>query len=250
MLLGEMHGWEEENQHSSVCDESGEVRGGVYARAKSEHGRTEREREEEENEEEKDDDDHGGKEGRDGRERTGEKEENEEEEEEEEERRRRREVTARDVRDVKGWKTTRRKTDREKEKEIKEREREIAFDFSPQSSMPLKKNASDDAVVFVARFTPLFIASSGQNVSIFFIKIHRFPRALSRHQKRRRRRRRRWANLLSSRPLSARWRSARVPARSISRKATSTPRCLKAGRCARAALDYSITCRIFSNLID
>ena len=104
--------------------------------------------------------------------------------------------------------------------------------------MPLKKNASDDAVVFVARFTPLFIASSGQNVSIFFIKIHRFPRALSRHQKRRRRRRRRWANLLSSRPLSARWRSARVPARSISRKATSTPRCLKAGRCARAALDY------------
>ena len=177
MLLGEMHGWEEENQHSSVCDESGEVRGGVYARAKSEHGRTEREREEEENEEEKDDDDHGGKEGRDGRERTGEKEENEEEEEEEEERRRRREVTARDVRDVKGWKTTRRKTDREKEKEIKEREREIAFDFSPQSSMPLKKNASDDAVVFVARFTPLFIASSGQNVSIFFIKIHRFPRA-------------------------------------------------------------------------
>ena len=175
MLLGEMHGWEEENQHSSVCDESGEVRGGVYARAKSEHGRTEREREEEENEEEKDDDP-GGKEGRDGRERTGEKEENEEEEEEEE-RRRRREVTARDVRDVKGWKTTRRKTDREKEKEIKEREREIAFDFSPQSSMPLKKNASDDAVVFVARFTPLFIASSGQNVSIFFIKIHRFPRA-------------------------------------------------------------------------
>ena len=104
--------------------------------------------------------------------------------------------------------------------------------------MPLKKNASDDAVVFVARFTPLFIASSGQNVSIFFIKIHRFPRALSRHQKRRRRRR--WANLLSSRPLSARWRSARVPARSISRKATSTPRCLKAGRCARAALDYYV----------
>ena len=41
--------------------------------------------------------------------------------------------------------------------------------------MPLKKNASDDAVVFVARFTPLFRASSGQNVSkIFFIKIHRF----------------------------------------------------------------------------
>ena len=40
--------------------------------------------------------------------------------------------------------------------------------------MPLKKNASDDAVVFVARFTPLFIASSGQNISIFFIKIHQF----------------------------------------------------------------------------
>ena len=41
--------------------------------------------------------------------------------------------------------------------------------------MPLKKNASDDAVVFVARFTPLFRASSGQNVSkIFFIRIHRF----------------------------------------------------------------------------
>ena len=41
--------------------------------------------------------------------------------------------------------------------------------------MPLKKNASDDAVVFVARFTPLFRASSGQNVSkIFFIKIHHF----------------------------------------------------------------------------
>ena len=160
-------------------------------------------------------------------------------------------MTARDVRDVKGWKTTRRKTDREKEKEIKEREREIAFDFSPQSSMPLKKNASDDAVVFVARFTPLFRASSGQNVSkIFFIKIHRFPRALSRHQKRRRRRRRRWANLLSSRPLSARWRSARVPARSISRKATSTPRCLKAGRCARAALDYSYVPDFFSNLIE
>ena len=41
--------------------------------------------------------------------------------------------------------------------------------------MPLKKNASDDAVVFVARFTPLFRASSGQNVSkILFIRIHRF----------------------------------------------------------------------------
>ena len=38
----------------------------------------------------------------------------------------------------------------------------------------MKKNASDDAVVFVARFTPLFIASSGQNISIFFIKIHHF----------------------------------------------------------------------------
>ena len=44
-------------------------------------------------------------------------------------------MTARDVRDVKGWKT---QSDQPIERK-KKKKREIAFDFSPQSSIPLKK---------------------------------------------------------------------------------------------------------------
>ena len=46
-------------------------------------------------------------------------------------------MTARDVRDVKGWKTQSDQPIERKKK--KKKKREIAFDFSPQSSMPLKK---------------------------------------------------------------------------------------------------------------
>tara|TARA_B100000519_G_scaffold194639_1_gene198691 strand:+ start:1460 stop:1681 length:222 start_codon:yes stop_codon:yes gene_type:complete len=65
-------------------------------------------------------------------------------------------VTARDVRDVKGWKT---QSDQPIERK-KKKKREIAFDFSPQSSIPLKKTRTTTPQ-YSSRSTPLFVLLFG-----------------------------------------------------------------------------------------